>query len=421
MSGSLVADLGMGPEIWLYLTLMTCVVLFFKFGRFWSIRNLDLLLLFAPAPGLMWLVGRGIEGPQPWWAFVWLFLGSGLWLLRCLVDLGLNRRPILDPNLNAGGLACLICGMLGLLLVETVSLSEDKGTARNPADPRAEPDPKAARPPAGAPAHEKTVHRVLSQAPPPGVLKRLMAVLAHAGLVVGLLLVGWRHFERPTIGLAMAACYVIMPYTRIALVDSGQLLPAALIVGAVLAYRRPGRAGALIGLAGGWMPAALGLIPLWAGFYWGRGLRRFLAAAAAVVAACGAAALAISPLDDWARSLGARSLAEAGMSPWIEAPHAGSFWTGVDPAFRLPVLIAYLAFVVAAAFWPGGKNLAQLIALSAALLVASQFWYLDEGGTMVLLYLPLVILMAFRPNLSQARPAEIRRAPREREALFPVR
>lgn len=252
LSGSLVADLGMGPEVWLYLTLMTCVVLFFKFGRFWSIRNLDLLLLFAPAPGLMWLVGRGDDGSQPWWAFVWLFLGSGLWLLRCLLDLGLTRRPILDPNLNAGGLACLICGMLGLLLVETVSLSEDKGTARNPADPHAGPDAQASSSPsAGAPAtaHEKTVRRVLSQAPPPGVLKRMLAVLAHAGLVLGLWMVGWRHFERATIGLAMAACYVVTPYTRIALVDSGQLVPAALIVAAVLAYRRPARAGALIGLA----------------------------------------------------------------------------------------------------------------------------------------------------------------------------
>jgi hypothetical protein len=136
---------------------------------------------------------------------------------------------------------------------------------------------------------------------------------------------------------------------------------------------------------------------------------------------CGAAALTITPLADWARSLGARSLAEAGMLPGIEAPHAGSFWTGVDPAFRLPVLIAYLAFALAAAVWPGGKNLAHLIALSAALLVASQFWYLDAGGTMVLLYLPLAILMAFRPNLSQARPPAIARARREQEALFPVR
>ena len=31
---------------------------------------------------------------QPWIAFVWLFLGSALWLARCLIDLGLARRPL---------------------------------------------------------------------------------------------------------------------------------------------------------------------------------------------------------------------------------------------------------------------------------------------------------------------------------------
>ena len=48
MSGSLVADLGIGPEVWLFLSLIGCVTLFFKFSRVWSVRNLDLLLLFAP-------------------------------------------------------------------------------------------------------------------------------------------------------------------------------------------------------------------------------------------------------------------------------------------------------------------------------------------------------------------------------------
>ena len=43
--------------------------------------------------------------------------------------------------------------------------------------------------------------------------------------------------------------------------------------------------------------------------------------------------------------------------------------------------------------WPAEKNLGELIAMSAALLIASQFWYLDEGGTLVLLYLPLLLLM----------------------------
>ncbi|MCA1685259.1 MAG: hypothetical protein LC745_04625, partial [Planctomycetia bacterium] len=105
MSGSLVADLGIGPEVWVFLSFLGCVTLYFKFSRIWSVRNLDLLLLFVLSPGLMMLVGRGGGGKQPWFAFALLFLGSGLWLARCFIDLGLIRRPLLEPNLNAAGLA----------------------------------------------------------------------------------------------------------------------------------------------------------------------------------------------------------------------------------------------------------------------------------------------------------------------------
>ena len=59
MNSSLVTDLGLSPEVWLFLSLLGCVTLFFKFSRFWSVRNLDLLLLFVLAPGMMLLVGKG--------------------------------------------------------------------------------------------------------------------------------------------------------------------------------------------------------------------------------------------------------------------------------------------------------------------------------------------------------------------------
>src|SRR2546425_395254 len=111
VSGSLVADLGIGPEVWLFLSLLGCVTLYFKFSRVWSVRNLDLLLLFVLAPGLMMLVGNGGGGKQPWVAFGLLFVGSALWLVRCLIDLGLPRRPLLEPNLNAAGLSCLAMGL----------------------------------------------------------------------------------------------------------------------------------------------------------------------------------------------------------------------------------------------------------------------------------------------------------------------
>jgi hypothetical protein len=66
----------------------------------------------------------------------------------------------------------------------------------------------------------------------------------------------------------------------------------------------------------------------------------------------------------------------------------------------LPVFIAFLGFVLATAFWPSHKNLAHLIALSAAILIGIQFWFADQGGVYVLGYLPLLLLMVFRPNCS---------------------
>jgi hypothetical protein len=413
VSGSLVADLGLSPKTWLFLTLLSTITLYFKFGRFWSVRNLDLLLLFAPAPGMMRLVGQNTQGL--WTPFVWLFLGAGLWLARCLYDLGLTRRPLLEPNLNAAGLTCVAVGLLGLLMYESVILEAGQGTARNPAEPRpaagVEPPlpvaPRELEGPVKEVLRQSPLPRELTRSPLPVVLSRVLASLAHLALVVGLVLIGRRHYDRPVAGLAVAVAYLLSPYTRIAVVDSGQLVPAALIVGAILFWTRPGTAGALIGLAAGWMPPCLGLIPLWAGFYGGRGAARFLAGAVGLALVCALLPHLVPGLDVWARALGARSLGQAGLVPGVEAPLTGSFWSRIEPAYRLPILIVYLALVLALAVWPARKNLGELIALSAALLVATQFWYLDEGGTLILLYLPLMLLMMFRPNLNSRLPERV--------------
>jgi hypothetical protein len=142
------------------------------------------------------------------------------------------------------------------------------------------------------------------------------------------------------------------------------------------------------------------LLPLWAWFYRGRGMTRFAATAGATLGICWALARRFPAVSSWGQALGARTLAEVGLMPGVENPSAGSFWNFVDPSYRLPVLIGYLAMALVLAFWPSDKNLGELIALSAALLVGSQFWYLDEGGTLVLMYLPLILLMIFRPNLA---------------------
>jgi hypothetical protein len=419
VNGSLVTDLGLSPEVWLFLSLLGCVTLFFKFSRIWSMRNLDLLLLFVLAPGMMLIVAN--QHRHPWAAYIWLFLGSGLWLIRCWADLGLARRPLLEPNLNASGLLCLSVGVLSLLLAETISLPVEQGGPRNPADPTGREDRGstaggATKSDPDLPAGIKeSLPSSLQNKTPKVIVSRVLASIAHLGLVLGLLGIGWRYFDRPLTGIAMVACYLLLPYTRMAVVDSGQLVPAALIVAAVFWHNRPALAGALIGLAAGWVPACLGLIALWCGFYRRRGALRFTVLAVGVVATCAVVGHWVPVLSDWASALGARSIDEVGLFPQFQPRSTGSFWVSIDASFRLPVLIAYLALVILTMFWPADKNIAELIALSAALLVASQFWYLDKGGTLVMLYLPLAIAMMFRPTIAikrAAAPAHERRANR---------
>ena len=95
-----------------------------------------------------------------------------------------------------------------------------------------------------------------------------------------------------------------------------------------------------------------------------------------------------------------------GLPDWQawKAPRAEGLWQGSHWAYRLPVFIAYVAFIVLTMFWPTPRNLAQVIAQSAAVVIGVQFWYADQGGLYVLWYVPLVLLMVFRPNLSDVRP-----------------
>ena len=69
--------------------------------------------------------------------------------------------------------------------------------------------------------------------------------------------------------------------------------------------------------------------------------------------------------------------------------------------------LAFVAFVITTSFWPRPKDLAHVLALSAAILLGIQFWYADQGGVYVLWYLPLLLLVVFRPNLADRQPPTI--------------
>src|SRR5215813_13950330 len=130
--GSIFLDFNLpNRATWFYLSLLLAVALFFKFSRLLSVRNWDVVTLFLLVPGLL-LVRQepkaappklpepergGVQAPATptptpgtptarfSWGYLWLLCGSGYFLVRCLFDLALVRRPALNPNLNLGGRA----------------------------------------------------------------------------------------------------------------------------------------------------------------------------------------------------------------------------------------------------------------------------------------------------------------------------
>jgi hypothetical protein len=181
--------------------------------------------------------------------------------------------------------------------------------------------------------------------------------------------------------------------------------PAAFITWAVFFYKRPLVGGWLLGLASGSVFVTLLLFPLWLGFYMKRGAVRFAVSfAAALVVSIGILWLVV-----WTEGWLASGLTEAAVSEWLpwRRTNAPSLWRSVHPAYRLPIFVLYVGFLGAITVWPSPKNLSHLVSLSAAALIGVQFWHSDRGGMYVLWYLPLVLMMVFRPNLTGHEPPPI--------------
>ncbi len=107
------------PTTWFYLSSLMILVVFFRFNRIWSIRNIDLLGLIALAPGLLFLaMGEEYTG------YSWLYAIGILLFIRLWIDPFLVRRPLLEPNLALSG---LIFGLVTLLLFLIPNLIINRG------------------------------------------------------------------------------------------------------------------------------------------------------------------------------------------------------------------------------------------------------------------------------------------------------
>jgi hypothetical protein len=119
-----------------------------------------------------------------------------------------------------------------------------------------------------------------------------------------------------------------------------------------------------------------------------------------LAAGLGYLAVTLSLRDELVDSL-RLALDSTAWQPWLAPGDAEGFWAGVPWAYRIPIFLLFLSFVLTTTIWPAPKNLAHVIALSAGVFISLQWWGADQGGVFVLWYVPLLLLLVFRPNLHE--------------------
>jgi hypothetical protein len=454
------------PTTWVYLSSLLMICVFFKFSRFWSVRNLDLILLILLAPGLLcvhfgddyqrqsdrWqsvaleleqegtvtaVEGAVVAGDPSslvdeaaadapndpgsrklrirYFGFIWLWVVGGLWLIRLLLDPTMVRRPLLEPNLSMGGLTFMGVSLFIFLMANVVSSQPTEDDLAGPrsaenllagvSDEQDDVDLRHHGP------GNAILHLVPNLVTTPlqweesgqagrefGYVQTAkgMAILSHLVIVAGLVIVGYRHFGNINMGIGAATLYLMLPYTAMMTGRVSHVLPAALLIGMVLCYRRPLWAGMCAGFAIGVVYYPLFLLPLWISFYWQRGLMRFVSGVLATLSIMALSLIFISTsVGDYAANF------QAMLGIWLPETRGlqGVWGLGWDPIYRLPVLAGFIALSVGMAIWPAQKNLGTLLSCSAAIMVATQFWHGYGGGLYMAWYLPLTLLTIFRPNL----------------------
>ncbi len=453
MSDYLVYYERVSPTTWVYLSSLLMISLFFKFNRLWSVRNLDLIGLILLAPGLLLVIYGQEKTSQSYEqaGYIWLFSIGGLFLIRMLLDPLMVRRPLLEPNLSVGGMTFLGLSLLIFLMANVaadkpferatlkrpVAEATDIPMAESPSALQTEANAQtAAGPPTEEPLvlygpgypwvfeifqlptrflfpgeHQAAASTAVSAAtggrtPVELATTRVVAILSYLAIVIGLVVIGYRHFDNIKTGIAAAVMYLLMPYTAVLTgryMDTpngiGQVyhvLLAALLVWAVAMYRRPLISGILLGLAIGMFYYPVFLLPLWCSFYWQRGMVRFSVGVVSMIAML----VVILYFHHYGPSFSADVRQMFG---WVfpRMENLKGFWglSVNDPVYRIPVLAAFVAMCLTLMIWPAQKNLGTLMSCSAAVMLGIQFWHALGGGQLLGWYLPLTLLTIFRPNL----------------------
>lgn len=444
------------PGTWVYLSVFLLIGVFFVFHRFWSMRNLDILLLVLLTPGILLVyegrkvrrqtppvptnsvtlrptdvpvltipdaglrtanrlvalqnappVAASTASPKPrssWTAnqlelagFAAILIACGLLMIRMLIDPALVRRPLLEPNLSIGGLSFIGSSLFLFLMSNVITsdpeLSHQRGEKLGPGYALLNRLPNLPT----TPEHEGLIWNSGEDGSDRQWvynLARALVIFSNLAIVVGIVGIGYWHFDNVKTGIGCATMYLLFPYTAQMAGNVEHALPAALLTLAVLTYRQPLIAGCFLGLASGLVYYPLFLLPLWISFYYNRGLGRLLTGVLTMLVLL-AGLLLLRGWDNFASEI--RDM----FGIWSPAMRnlSGIWGLGFNPLFRLPVLVAFIILSFSFIFWPPRKTLGTLMCGTAAIMLAAQFWHGYGGGLYMAWFLPCVLLTIFRPNL----------------------
>jgi hypothetical protein len=242
------------------------------------------------------------------------------------------------------------------------------------------------------------------------IAAKSLAIASQIFIVLALILFCHFNYKNFNVGVGTAAIYLMLPYTAMYTGHVLHCLPAALIIWAIVSFRRPWLAGILVGLATGVSYYPIFLLPLWISFYWERGVGRFLIGVLISIGICiGGLVFTSVDLLDFGHQL------QAMFGFWEPRMDGleGIWALGWSNWWRMPLLVAFVLLCGSFVAWPTEKNIGTLVSYTAAIMVAVQFWHGFGGGLYMAWYLPMILLTFFRPNLiGRVALAELRESKR---------
>lgn len=369
------------------------------------------------------------------WGYYWLFGIGAIMLTRLLIDPSLARRPLLEPNLAIGGLVFFGCSLMIFLFANIATSNptqDDLAGAESAlkmvkleAAKDSDTDSLKRRGPGytlfnlfpiiptfenGNELRDTDPEDSLGNFGRYEIAAKSLAIASQIFIVLGLILFCHYVYNDFYIGVGTAAIYLMMPYTAMFTGHVLHCLPAALIVWAIVSFRRPFWSGILVGLATGVSYYPIFLLPLWISFYWERGVGRFIVGVLIAISICvGGLVFTSVDLLDFARQLQAMF---GFWEPRMEGLE-GIWALGWSNWWRVPLLVAFVLLSISFVAWPTEKNIGTLVSYTAAIMIAVQFWHGFGGGLYMAWYLPMMLLTIFRPNLvGRVALAELRESKR---------